>query len=755
MYSYIHDPETGGLLLTNTPSSFSKEPRPVYASELDLLGFDELWQYDKQNDVPYMWAESNTYWYRGKKVATITGGSLFEKPKIILEKDINSNEILPLNSNICKINISLMIEKNSKVLKAVEKYTKKRLYKYYISNKNLFNCCRISFSGGKDSIVLLDLVKQSIPHDNLIVLFGDTDMEFPDTYELIDLIKKQCSKDKIKFYIASSHIKAQESWQLFGPPSRILRWCCSVHKSVPMALKMKQIMGTNDFKELVFIGVRSSESEARSKYSFAIKNKKIKGQVTYNAILDWNSAEIWLYTYWKNLIINNAYKIGNQRVGCLYCPMSLKSDYIKYTYYKQQMSQFINLVKQHYEDSDLTNGYWCARTNGMNLNYNDQKVIEKFDKNNYTIEIFDPKNTFLTWKKILPRFDLPYMFHRTDNGYKVIIPIEYFYKRRIQISLLKNVLYKSAYCIGCRLCEINCVHDCISFNNILSIDNCIHCQGCNKLDYGCLVYNSRRMPTIKGMNCMKKAVDQFATHAPKTEWMAKFFKQKDDFFTNHGLGPEQISRFKKFLKLSELIDSKGCTEFCEFISKKAWDSPISLSLILINLASCEQLKWYIKNLSLNVIYSRKDAYELMISQGYREIASNNVISAFKRIAEFPFGTILKFGTVTTKGKNLETLCRTKPVAPDPRVYLYGLYKFAEGCDGYYEFTLGRLMDFEIEADAVSPSEIFGLSRDETEQYLRGLAQNYQDYVLAFSTTHGMETLNLNPDKTSVDVLTLF
>ena len=33
MYQYLWDEETGGLLLTTEQSKFSKEPRPVYASE--------------------------------------------------------------------------------------------------------------------------------------------------------------------------------------------------------------------------------------------------------------------------------------------------------------------------------------------------------------------------------------------------------------------------------------------------------------------------------------------------------------------------------------------------------------------------------------------------------------------------------------------------------------------------------------------------------------------------------------------------
>ena len=38
MYAYTYDEQTGGLLLTSSPLAFSKEPRPVYYKELDILG---------------------------------------------------------------------------------------------------------------------------------------------------------------------------------------------------------------------------------------------------------------------------------------------------------------------------------------------------------------------------------------------------------------------------------------------------------------------------------------------------------------------------------------------------------------------------------------------------------------------------------------------------------------------------------------------------------------------------------------------
>jgi hypothetical protein len=55
---------------------------------------------------------------------------------------------------------------------------------------------------------------------------------------------------------------------------------------------------------------------------------------------------------------------------------------------------------------------------------------------------------------------------------------------------------------------------------------------------------------------------------------------------------------------------------------------------------------------------------------------------------------------------------------------------------------------------VSPAEIFGLERDEMEQFLNGLARNYPDYI-SFTTTHDLEVVRLVDDKTSANVLTLF
>ena len=84
MYQYIWDTETGGLLLTTEISKFSKEPRPVYYKELDILGFDRYWNYPKDDSAPLMWAEANNYIYKGRTVARTKGGSVYTQPELVI-----------------------------------------------------------------------------------------------------------------------------------------------------------------------------------------------------------------------------------------------------------------------------------------------------------------------------------------------------------------------------------------------------------------------------------------------------------------------------------------------------------------------------------------------------------------------------------------------------------------------------------------------------------------------------------------------
>ena len=130
--------------------------------------------------------------------------------------------------------------------------------------------------------------------------------------------------------------------------------------------------------------------------------------------------------------------------------------------------------------------------------------------------------------------------------------------------------------------------------------------------------------------------------------------------------------------------------------------------------------------------------------------AKSIIKSYKRLVETPLGTSLNWGFVTDEGD----LVRTKCTISDPRVILYGLFKFAEKCNDYKEFTLATLLNDSIERDGVSPSRIFGLNRDDMIPILLGLSAKYPDFISA-SFTHDLEKITLANDKSSQDVLNLF
>lgn len=753
MYSYTHDAETGGLLLNDSTPLFSKEPRPVYYRELDILGFDKHFNYEKQDGLPYMWAEANCYWYRGHMVAKTKGGSLYEIPKLELMLDTDGRSTLPEGSVLRPIDIPAMVKKNRELLEVIEQVTIKNIFDVYKRYYKKLDCFHVAFSGGKDSIVLLDLVKKALPKSSFVVVFGDTGMEFPDTYDVVDEVEKQCRTEGIEFYRAESHLKPEESWRLFGPPSRILRWCCFVHKSAPQALKLREIQGKKNYVGMDFVGVRANESVTRANYDYESYGKKQKGQYSHNSILDWTSAEVWMYIYTYNLIVNKAYKMGNSRVGCLFCPMSAKTDYLKNITYKTEINKFVDIVKEHYDIEDILNGYWCARTNGTHLNINEEKCKEYIKDGYFVIEIFNPNTDWHKWITTLGDIPFSYSAKKITNGYVIKIKEHILKKYPIKVGLFRKIFHKAAYCVGCRVCEINCPNGCISFENGLNIIDCNHCQECNQLEGGCIAYNSKKYPT-RGARKMKTSIDSFGTHSPKTEWLRDFFTRKNEFMQENSLGPDQKTRFKRFLKAADLIRNDFFSPLAEKLEEIGWESNASLGLMLSNLAYNPQFKWYIDNLDLGRVYNRKEVIDMIVGDGNSEITAKMVTSAFKRICELPIGTKLNFGTCTEKSRQIETLSRCKSTLEDSRVILYSLYKFAEACEGYYQFTLTRLLDHNVESVGISPTQIFGFDRDEMEQFLNGLSVKYPDYINA-TFALDLDKITLREDKSSEDVLTLF
>lgn len=759
MFDYTYDEKTGGILLNDKATIFSKEPRPVYAQELDFLGIDEFYEYDKQQDYPYMWAEANHYIYKGKRIFDVKGGSLYEKPSVALIDNKTPNEngeftkVLPIKSKLEIVDIKTMVEKNRDMLDIIEQITVKKIYEVYKKYKNKLDCFHVALSGGKDSIVLLALTEKALPNNSFIVVFGDTGMEFPDTYNAIDKLESHCKKVGISFYRASSHLKPEESWRLFGPPSRTLRWCCHVHKSAVQTLRIREILGKNDYVGMDFVGVRKHESVARSTYDEENFGKKQKGQYSFNSILEWTSAEVWLYIYANNLVINEAYKKGNSRAGCLFCPMSGgKASYFQRVNYPNEVDKYVNLVKELIADEDIQsyvcNGGINSRRSGRDLLNNELKYTETKIDDKVHLTITNPSSNWFEWKKTIEHLDFDYTTNITNNGLDIVVDAE---KNRLgKYKLLKQALKKSAYCVGCKVCEINCRIGAIHFDEDgVHINNCVHCGACHEILNGCLVAESRKKTMSENK---KKTINCFDSHAPKNEWLVDFFEKQNDFFENNTLGPNQIRAFKRFLTNANLIDKKLLiTPLMEKIKDFGYNSPIVTGLILIELMyNNSQFQWYLNNMPIDELFSKDYLLALLTSNGQSKTNANFVISAFKRICELPFGTVLGFGRYD---KVERSLIRCKCVNVDDRVILYALYKYAEKCDGYYSFSLSTLMDINNGSTGISPIKIFGISHDEMEIILRRLSANYNEYINV-SFTHDLEKISLRDYHTSNEIIDL-
>lgn len=156
---------------------------------------------------------------------------------------------------------------------------------------------------------MLDIVQRALPHDGFVVVFGDTTMELKTTYQALSEAKAHWPS--LEWYEARAEFEAEESWRRIGFPARKLRWCCSVHKTAPSIVKLKEIYKTKypeaqrPFKVMVFDGVRAEESDARSTYTMISDGNKHAVQFNCSPILEWSSCELFLYIFKYGLLFNN------------------------------------------------------------------------------------------------------------------------------------------------------------------------------------------------------------------------------------------------------------------------------------------------------------------------------------------------------------------------------------------------------------------------------------------------------------------
>lgn len=241
----------------------------------------------------------------------------------------------------------------------------------------------VTYSGGKDSQVLVALAERA--GINFEVVNSHTTADAPETVYFIHEQFKAMGERGIKCSIVMPRYKDKpvSMWTLIPqklmPPTRLVRYCCAV---------LKENTGRDRF---IATGVRWAESTNRKKnrgtmeFSHRDKEKRIilmgdndekrqlfetcnlKGKMTVNPIVDWSDDDVWDYTHSEHLPINPLYCEGQNRVGCIGCPMAGRGgrqrEFMRWTAYeKMYISAFERML-----DVRKAKGLPCDWQTGMDV----------------------------------------------------------------------------------------------------------------------------------------------------------------------------------------------------------------------------------------------------------------------------------------------------------------------------------------------------------------------------------------------------
>lgn len=777
MYSYVWDNETGGYILTTETGKYvANEIRPVFSEELELTGLKEKFVYDPLERRPLLWAQKNTYLINGEKVAQMNNTHY--------GNDLSIEYFFEGKINLRPINIALMIQKNAKIMDIVIADAKRRAKELYDADIKRCDTAYIAFSGGKDSVALLDICHQVLPH-SIPVIFSDTDMELPDSYDVWNIIKTRYpERDYIR---AIADTSALENWKTFAPPSRTIRWCCSVHKSTPAIIFLKKKLKKSSIKVIAFVGVRGDESFSRSFYEDSTDGVKNASQLNRMPILDWGAHELWLYIFANNLPINNAYRKGLPRVGCIMCPESSA----KYAWYVDRaypgLLQSYNDViietsaksfKNKADKIDFIGSLnWQARKSGAVLNETLSNPIE--ETNGLTTVFKSPffkKRLFNEWIKtigtividkdagqhslVIPKTlnkKILFIYEQTLYGGKAEFVFNDKLEQTSMIPLIRACLRKVAACVGCRCCEAECPTGSISFENgavLVDERTCIKCQKCYSIDYSCWRFKSMykaeteqsRMTSINVYNNFGiREKDQYL-------WISTLVEMGEEFFpwtSSHPLGKKMVDAASSWFKQALLVDNKTKKPLplVSLFEKFGGDSKIGWEFIWIALANNAALvKWFVTSTDLNVSYSI-DHLSNLLSEENPELKKGTIdggLSALKdMLTKSPLGGENSVVSVEAKGRIISSVTRkTKDI--ESLTILYSLYLIAN-ISNRSSFTVREMLTADSESSYISPIVAFGISAESFKKQCEGLKSRYPDFI-STTFTHGNDGFEVFPSK---------
>ena len=504
--------------------------RPVFPEERLLLAIlleeVDLFKYINKS----VWCSNNSYIVDGKKkkISVKKLNSLpievLQQYKCIYEENIDKIDYSFFNQNVNIFTRANAIRYNEIVDEAILFIQK---YKDSFSVEDMF----VSFSGGKDSTVTSHLVNKALGTNKILHIFGDTTLEFPYTLEYKKRFNRNDESRGVRVLTAKNREKNfEELCEVVGPPSRVMRWCCTVFKTGAIQKTIASAF-KNKTSILSFQGIRRSESASRSKYDRESESPKISKQTVVSPIIDWLDFDVWLYILTTGIDFNDAYKLGYTRVGCWCCPnnggwselLSKIHMYDKYLHWHNQLVSFAEAIGKPDPEDYVNEGGWKARQGGNGLAAAQRSIVSfepcATEENAFNYELQRPISDEL-YELFKPfgyinkelgnkRLGEVYVLNRSGKvvlilqgrigrtNLKVIIKDIHIAKARtlaVAESKIQCQLTKYQMCLGCKACESVCKYDAITVkddgtgNVIYNIDDkkCKRCTGCvSHFNAGC------------------------------------------------------------------------------------------------------------------------------------------------------------------------------------------------------------------------------------------------------------------------------
>ncbi|MGV8094698.1 MAG: phosphoadenosine phosphosulfate reductase family protein [Mangrovibacterium sp.] len=845
MFKITWDKENNGVFLTMKSSDevLNVPPRPVFFEELDLLGLDKYWNYPK-SDEPLLWACDRRYFYYGELVLEAKGGNIYDTPQLIFTNRNKKLSLKPIDIEfLCKKNETTMFlleyeamefintiyrryaKKNAEqkninsevdFQKLAETQEKNQKEKYTVikedcgsfdimplseaekQGKQIILNTKIemfiaSFSGGKDSQAVLDLVSRVIPSNDFLVIYSDTGYEIPPSLEIYKQTEAFYQKQHLdlKFYLSKNHQDVMFYWDKMGSPSRMHRWCCGVMKTAPLYRLLKEIHGKEKQPNvLVFEGVRSEESNRRALYDRIGKGVKHNNVVNARPIFDWNATEIYLYLFMRQLPINQGYRNGLWRVGCSICPYSSDwSEHIVAKKYPDSINPFVSNIIEKTPLLGITNentkreyvklGNWKLRSGGKTSNPEKSRLDIISTTPDFKAILSAPKESLLTWMNVLGEIKINlehnltkgelkykksiYQFSIQASDDKQIIVFENIGDEILLQGHIKRVLYKSTYCVHCETCEVECPTGALSVVPLVSLDTkkCIHCHKC--LDFkerGCVMASSVNISegNIKNSKMKTSGIDKYSTFGMKESWVSTFFNNSDTYFENdYGLGTKMIPACLNWFREAEILEisNKKISKIGTLLKRVFNNNPVIVwEIMWVNLSyNSKMVEFYTSSIAFSRLYSKKEILELMIDVflGISEATLGNPLGAlcnmFGITEQSIIGDTIKQGVITAKGKAVESITRHSYNDISFVAVAYSLYRYAES-KKRYALTVSELYD-EKQTEGIYRQ--FGVSRERFETILRTLKED-KNRVLSADLNMGLDNINLREDLSSMDIL---